>query len=69
VDAPCSVVLLGSVATRKYVVPLVRTLGGRAGYPSELRGRGDMQRGSILLRCAREDRELEYEPLARLPIR
>ncbi len=69
VDGACSVVLLGSVATRKYVVPLVRTLGERACYPSELRGRGDMQRGSILLRCAREKRELAYEPLSRLGVR
>jgi hypothetical protein len=68
-DDTSSVVLLGSVATRKYVVPLARALGDRACYPAELRGRGDMQRGSILLRCAQEQRELEYEPISRLRVR
>jgi len=60
------VVLLGSVATPKYVETLLAVFGDRVFYPSSLRGMGDMRRGSVLLRAAAEDRELEYEPLSSL---
>ena len=33
-------------------------------FPSEFVGRGDMSRGGLLLRSAREGRELEYIPVA-----
>jgi predicted kinase len=56
-------VLLGSVATNKYLQPLGSVFGERLLFPSELLGRGDMSRGSLLLRAAREGRELEYEPV------
>jgi predicted kinase len=57
-------VLLGSVATDKYVGPLSRVFGDRLLFPSDFVGRGDMSRGSILLRAARAGRELAYAPVA-----
>lgn len=54
------VILLGSLATPKYLVPLGSIIGARLHFPREFIGRGDMSRGSIMLRCAAEGRELEY---------
>ncbi len=56
-------VLLGSVASDKYVRPLSRVFGDRLLFPSDFVGRGDMSRGGLLLRAARENRELSYEPV------
>lgn len=58
------VVLLGSVATGKYVDVLLDLLGERLLFPTEFVGRGDMSRGALLLRAAREGRELSYQPVA-----
>ena len=58
------VVLLGSVATGKYVDVLLETIGERLLFPREFVGRGDMSRGALLLRAAREGKELTYEPVA-----
>lgn len=58
------VVLLGSIATGKYVDTLVGALGERVVFPSEFVGRGDMSRGGLLLRRVREGRELDYIPVA-----
>jgi hypothetical protein len=57
------VVLLGSIATGKYVDALLATFGSRLVFPAEFVGRGDMSRGGLLLRSAREGRELEYIPV------
>ena len=57
-------VLLGSVATAKYVDVLLDVVGERLLFPTEFVGRGDMSRGALLLRAAREGRELSYEPVA-----
>jgi hypothetical protein len=57
------VVLLGSVATGKYVHVLVERLGGRLHFPPAFIGRGDMSRGGLLLRQASSGVELEYAPL------
>ena len=57
-------VLLGSVATDKYVRPLGQVLGERLLFPREFVGRGDMSRGSLMLRAARAGAELEYAPVA-----
>jgi len=54
------VVLLGSIATAKYVDVLGAALGARLRFPAEFAGRGDMSRGGLLLRSARERRELAY---------
>jgi hypothetical protein len=56
-------VLLGSVASDKYVEPLVKVFGDRLLFPVEFVGRGDMSRGGLLLRCVNEGRELDYAPL------
>jgi hypothetical protein len=58
----CEFVLLGSVASAKYLGPL-SSLGGRLLFPAEFVGRGDMSRGGLLLRCARSGEELTYEPV------
>jgi hypothetical protein len=59
----CEVVLLGSVATAKYVEPLSAVFGPRLAFPLEFVGRGDMSRGGLMLRCVREGRELTYVSL------
>ena len=59
-DAADTVVLLGSLATPKYIEPLREILGVRLRFPEEFIGRGDMSRGSLMLRCAAERRELTY---------
>ena len=57
------VVLLGSVASGKYVDILLPILGDRLRYPTSFVGRGDMSRGGLLLRSAANGEELEYGPL------
>jgi hypothetical protein len=56
-------VLLGSVATGKYVDPLLEALGDRLFMPAEFVGRGDMSRGGLLLRCVASGQELTYVPI------
>ncbi len=58
------VVLLGSIASPKYVELLSKVLGPRLFFPADFVGRGDMSRGGLLLRCVQEQRELPYVPLA-----
>ena len=60
----CDVVLLGSVASPKYVDVLGGIFGERLRFPIDFVGRGDMSRGGLLLRKAREGVELEYTPVA-----
>ena len=57
------VVLLGSVATDKYVGPLLDVFGDRLYFPSTFAGRGDMSRGGLLLRSARAGTPLDYVPV------
>jgi hypothetical protein len=56
-------VLLGSVATGKYVDILIEALGERLRFPAAFVGRGDMSRGALLLRAARSGEELDYIPV------
>jgi bifunctional non-homologous end joining protein LigD len=56
----CDAILLGSVATDKYVAVLHPLFGDRLLFPAAFVGRGDMSRGGLMLRCAREGRELDY---------
>jgi hypothetical protein len=58
-----TVVLLGSVASGKYVDVLLPIFGERLRYPVSFIGRGDMSRGGLLLRSAASGEELEYGPL------
>ena len=63
-DPAVELILLGSVATGKYVDVLLDVVGERLHFPTDFLGRGDMSRGALLLRAAREGRELAYEPVA-----
>jgi hypothetical protein len=56
-------VLLGSVATGRYLDVLSEALGPRLLFPSAFVGRGDMSRGGLMLRASRSGMELDYEPL------
>lgn len=58
------VVLLGSIASTKYVEPLLRVYGERLLFPGAFIGRGDMSRGGLLLRHVATGEELEYVPVA-----
>jgi hypothetical protein len=60
IGAECEVVLLGSLASGKYLDILSPVMGSRLRVPAEFIGRGDMSRGGLLLRCVRENRELDY---------
>jgi hypothetical protein len=62
--AACEVVLLGSVASGKYVDLLAGVFGDRLRFPAEFVGRGDMSRGGLLLRCVAAKSELQYVPVA-----
>jgi hypothetical protein len=57
------IVLLGSIASDKYVELLLRLFGRRLLFPVDFVGRGDMSRGGLLLRAARSLTELTYAPV------
>jgi hypothetical protein len=59
-SSECEAVLLGSIATAKYVNPLVEIFGDRLIFPNEFVGRGDMSRGGLMLRAVESGIELEY---------
>lgn len=59
----CDVVLLGSIASPKYVDVLTGIFGSRLQFPSAFVGRGDMSRGGLMLRHASDGVELEYVPV------
>jgi hypothetical protein len=59
----CPVVLLGSIASPKYVDVLLSIFGDRLMFPQEFVGRGDMSRGGLMLRCAASRQELTYVPV------
>lgn len=58
------VVLLGSIATGKYVDTLLDVFGDRLQFPETFVGRGDMSRGGLMLRASRSGEELAYCPVA-----
>ena len=62
-DTDACVVLLGSVATGKYVDLLWPIFQERLLYPRSFAGRGDMSRGALMLRAARSGEELDYDPI------
>jgi hypothetical protein len=55
-----TVVLLGSIASPKYVQPLLQCFGSHLFFPRDFVGRGDMSRGGLMLRCVQSGVELEY---------
>ena len=60
----CDVVLLGSVASGKYVEVLQPIFGDRLLFPIDFVGRGDMSRGGLMLRSVAAGLELDYVPIA-----
>ena len=64
VGVECDVVLLGSVASGKYVEVLQPVFGDRLLFPPAFVGRGDMSRGGLMLRCVDSGDELDYVPIA-----
>lgn len=60
----CEIVLLGSIATPKYVEPLASVFGDGLLFPEEFVGRGDMSRGGLMLRCQRAGVQLNYIPVS-----
>jgi hypothetical protein len=58
------VILLGSIATGKYVNVLLASFGDRLRFPVDFIGRGDMSRGGLMLRCAADRQELPYTAVA-----
>jgi len=62
-DADAQVVLLGSVASGKYIDILWPIFGNHLRFPTAFAGLGDMSRGGLLLRAARANRELAYTTL------
>ena len=63
-SAQSEVILLGSIATGKYVDVLLANFGQRLRFPADFVGRGDMSRGGLMLRCAADLQELSYLPVA-----
>jgi hypothetical protein len=61
--AEAELVLLGSIASAKYVDVMTEVLGERLLFPPAFVGRGDMSRGSLMLRCAESGEELAYAPV------
>ena len=59
----CEVVLLGSVASGKYVDVLLPIFGRQLTFPNHFVGRGDMSRGGLMLRCVATGLELDYVPI------
>jgi len=58
----------GSIATRlgEYAEPLLAMFARRGLFPSDFATRGNMSRGSLLMRRVREGRELHYVSVAAL---
>ena len=64
VGPDCEVVLLGSIASSKYVQVLEAVFGTRLLFPADFVGRGDMSRGGLMLRSVTAGLELPYIPVA-----
>lgn len=62
-EPEAQVILLGSIATGKYVDILWPIFGSRLRFPAIFAGLGDMSRGGLMLRAVRENQELEYTKL------
>jgi hypothetical protein len=58
--ADSQIVLLGSIASGKYVDPLLELFGENLVFPQQFVGRGDMSRGGLMLRCVQAGLELDY---------
>ena len=67
IGSDTEVVLLGSIATAKYVDVLGAVFGRSLLFPHDFVGRGDMSRGGLLLRAASAGTELAYAPVDGAP--
>jgi hypothetical protein len=56
-------VLLGSIASAKYIDVLLSVFDQQLLFPKEFVGRGDMSRGGLLIRCVDKKHELAYAPV------
>jgi hypothetical protein len=56
-------ILLGSIASAKYIDVLLSVFDQQLLFPQEFVGRGDMSRGGLLLRCVDANLELAYTPV------
>jgi hypothetical protein len=63
IESDARVILLGSIATNKYMDPVIEVFGSRALAPSQFQGIGDMSRGALMLRAAEKGSELRYKQL------
>jgi hypothetical protein len=61
---PHPIVLLGSIASDKYVDVLLSHFGDRLFFPATFVGRGDMSRGGVMLRAVDAGQELAYARVA-----
>lgn len=64
--ADAQIVLLGSVSTGKYTDILAPIFGERLFFPREILHIGQLARGALFLRHARQGRELDYVPVAEI---
>jgi hypothetical protein len=64
ISADCDIVLLGSIATGKYIDVFLKHFSQRLLFPADFVGRGDMSRGGLMLRCAADGTELKYISVA-----
>ncbi|MGH7482326.1 MAG: hypothetical protein ACRELV_09235 [Longimicrobiales bacterium] len=69
IPGDCEIVLLGSIATPKYIEPISLAVGSRLRVPVEFAGRGDMSRGGLLLRRVDAGSELDYATIDSTPRR
>jgi hypothetical protein len=63
VGEDCEIVLLGSIATPKYVDVLLSVFDARLCFPADFVGRGDMSRGGLMLRAVSAGEELRCIPV------
>jgi hypothetical protein len=66
IGSDADVVLLGSVSTGKYTDLLAPIFGARLLFPRDVLHLGQLARGALFLRRARERHELEYMPVAEI---
>jgi len=59
-NSETNVILLGSIATSKYLAPLLSVFGEQLLFPGDFVGRGDMSRGSLLLKSCSSGSPLTY---------
>jgi hypothetical protein len=69
VGPDCEVILLGSIATGKYLDLVQQVFADQLRVPAEFIGLGDMSRGALLLQSVKEQRELNYISVATVPKR